>query len=107
MSRSAYGRSMSLRTTPISIPYSPHGRIRTSWLLRAHEKRLRILQSSRCKTSMTGARVRASIAVDTDRALFELIAEWLAEAGHKVIPANASVRADLIVIDVPFPRQGG
>ena len=52
------------------------------------------------------------LVVDADEALFDLIEEWLAPAGHRVVAQNAAnARAkggvDLIVVDVPFPRQGG
>jgi DNA-binding response OmpR family regulator len=50
--------------------------------------------------------------VDADDVLFDLIAEWLAAAGHGVIPENAGAdsangRIDLVIVDVPFPRRGG
>jgi CheY-like chemotaxis protein len=49
--------------------------------------------------------------VDADDVLFELIAEWLAAAGHGVIPesggADCANGIDLVIVDVPFPRQGG
>jgi CheY-like chemotaxis protein len=50
--------------------------------------------------------------VDADHALFELIAEWFASAGHRVVAESgagepASGRPDVIVVDIPFPRQGG
>ena len=52
------------------------------------------------------------LVVDADNLLFGLIEEWLAAAGHRVIPEHAGGdsadgRIDLIVVDIPFPRQGG
>ena len=49
------------------------------------------------------------LVVDADDALYELIAEWLSAAGCEVTAkaARPDARFDLIVVDVPFPRQGG
>ena len=52
------------------------------------------------------------LVVDADSALFGLIEEWLGAAGHRVTSHNAGdgsarARVDLIVVDIPFPRQGG
>ena len=51
------------------------------------------------------------LVVDADDALFGLIEEWLGAAGHDVIPehardARAHAGVDLVVVDIPFPRQG-
>ncbi len=50
--------------------------------------------------------------VDVDCALFGLLAEWLGVEGCEVIraagdDAGAAERFDLVIVDVPFPRQGG
>jgi DNA-binding response OmpR family regulator len=51
--------------------------------------------------------------VDADAALYSLIEEWLAADGYKVIAAQGNgggvVRdqIDLVIIDIPFPRNGG
>jgi len=52
------------------------------------------------------------LGVDDDRLLYGLIEEWLAASGCQVTSARdttapASARYDVIVVDVPFPRQGG
>jgi CheY-like chemotaxis protein len=51
-----------------------------------------------------GARPRAMV-VDADEALHGLIEAWLAERGVGVA-REAPGRYDLIVVDLPFPRQG-
>ena len=60
------------------------------------------------------AAVRAPqvLVVDADRALLALLKEWLAEYGFSVVEPGAAdkgtrQRFDLVVVDVPFPRQGG
>lgn len=48
--------------------------------------------------------------LDTDPALRGLVSEWLLDGGYHVRhdePAPGPTRPDLIVVDVPFPRQGG
>lgn len=52
------------------------------------------------------------LVVDADCALFGLLAEWLGAEGCEVIraagdDAGAAERFDLVIVDVPFPRQGG
>ncbi len=52
------------------------------------------------------------LVVDADSALFGLLQEWLGECGCTAVEASASAaheddRFDLVVVDVPFPRQGG
>ncbi len=50
--------------------------------------------------------------LDTDPALRGLVSEWLADGGYQVHhdeprPDAGGTPPDLIVVDVPFPRQGG
>ncbi len=53
--------------------------------------------------------------VDADPALFGLLQEWLGECGCAAVEERAGAprnpgnddRFDLVVVDVPFPRQGG
>lgn len=52
------------------------------------------------------------LVVDADNALFGLIGEWLPAPGYAVTPGHAgdsqaSEAVDLVVVDIPFPRQGG
>jgi DNA-binding response OmpR family regulator len=52
------------------------------------------------------------LVVDADSALLGLIEEWLADAGYDVVQEGAAGDLegeyfDLVVVDVPFPRQGG
>ena len=52
------------------------------------------------------------LVVAADRAVLELLTEWLAACGCDVVEQSdsgtaASRRVDLLVVDVPFPRQGG
>jgi two-component system phosphate regulon response regulator OmpR len=52
------------------------------------------------------------LVVDADAALLGLLEEWLGNHGHSVVQERADVglereRFDLVVVDVPFPRQGG
>jgi CheY-like chemotaxis protein len=52
------------------------------------------------------------LVVDADCALFGLLAEWLGAEGCEVVQAagddaGAAERFDLVIVDVPFPRQGG
>lgn len=50
------------------------------------------------------------LVVDTDPALFGLIAEWLGAEGYSVMPPCGGAMPgpiDLVIVDVPFPRQGG
>jgi CheY-like chemotaxis protein len=52
------------------------------------------------------------LVVDADRATRDLLDEWLAGSGYRVAAAEAeagaaSGGAALIVVDLPFPRQGG
>lgn len=49
---------------------------------------------------------------DTDPALTELVRAWLAADGCEVVvgagePSAPAAPADLVVVDVPFPRSGG
>jgi len=50
--------------------------------------------------------------VDADRALLGLLDGWLAEEGLRVVDARVGGALlhdyfDLIIVDVPYPRQGG
>ena len=52
------------------------------------------------------------LVVDADPALAGLLEEWLAADGCSVVDEQAAIdsagnRFDLVVVDVPFPRQGG
>jgi CheY-like chemotaxis protein len=62
------------------------------------------------------------LVVDADRATRDLLDEWLAGSGYRVAAAEAEAEAEaeagagagaasggaaLIVVDLPFPRQGG
>ena len=54
-----------------------------------------------------GSRV---LVIDVDSALYGLIEEWLAAAGCTVTreqDARDAGPPDLVIVDVPFPRQGG
>jgi len=50
--------------------------------------------------------------VDADPTWRDLLGQWLATLGCTVVPepasdAEAPPAADLVIVDVPFPRQGG
>ena len=52
------------------------------------------------------------LVVDADPALLELLDEWLAAEGCRVVAGAADSPAeagpfDIVLVDVPFPRQGG
>ena len=52
------------------------------------------------------------LVVDADCALFGLLAMWLGGEGCEVVRAagddrGAAERFDLVIVDVPYPRQGG
>lgn len=52
------------------------------------------------------------LVIEADASLRELLGEWLAECGcaPQLVPSPglaAGSRFDLVVVDVPFPRQGG
>src|SRR5262245_38138328 len=54
---------------------------------------------------------RQVLVVDADPALADLIGQWLDEEGCRVVREGAGSRlsrqpVDLIIVDVPFPRQG-
>jgi DNA-binding response OmpR family regulator len=46
------------------------------------------------------------LVVDADPALLGLLEEWLGEQGCSVTQEDAGGRFDLVVVDVPHPRQG-
>jgi CheY-like chemotaxis protein len=56
--------------------------------------------------SADGARV---LVVDADRTTLELIEEWLAADGRRVVSdaAPAGEPIDLAIVDIPYPRNGG
>ncbi|MGH6611042.1 MAG: hypothetical protein ACRECQ_12380 [Burkholderiaceae bacterium] len=48
--------------------------------------------------------------IATDRALFALLREWLAECGCTAVEKSATGDAEpceLVIVDIPFPRDGG
>lgn len=50
--------------------------------------------------------------VDTDATWRDLLGQWLSTLGCTVVPEPATSdepppAADLVIVDVPFPRQGG
>ena len=50
--------------------------------------------------------------VDADPTQRDLLGQWLSTLGCRVVPEPASEAesppaADLVIVDVPFPRQGG
>jgi len=45
--------------------------------------------------------------LDTDRATFDLLTEWLASAGYAVANLDGHGAAALLIVDVPFGRHGG
>jgi CheY-like chemotaxis protein len=47
------------------------------------------------------------LVVDADPSLRELLEEWLAAHGCRIARAPAQGAVDLIVADVPFPRESG
>ena len=64
------------------------------------------------KDAQEATRAPCILVVDADSALVGLLQEWLADYGYDVAQDCAggeSERAhfDLVVVDVPFPRQGG
>lgn len=58
----------------------------------------------------TAAGAARVLVVDADCALIELLDEWLGALGCSVVH-DADVRSrerfDLVIVDVPYPRQGG
>ena len=46
------------------------------------------------------------LVVDTDPVLTELIGEWLATAGCRMV-GEAQGESDLLIVELPFPRQAG
>jgi len=64
------------------------------------------------RAASAGGAARHVLVVEDDRALLGLLDEWLAELGCRVVPERAgsdvaATHYDLIIVDVPFPRQGG
>lgn len=58
----------------------------------------------------TAAAARRVLVVAADRALFGLLQEWLGECGCTAVEASAAGkedRFDLVIVDIPFPREGG
>lgn len=49
------------------------------------------------------------LVVDADPALFPLLQEWLAECDCIAVQGGEhnEDRFDLVIVDIPFPRQGG
>ena len=45
------------------------------------------------------------LVVDADPALRDLLQEWLRPLGHRV--AEEGGRADLVMVDIPYPRRDG
>lgn len=48
--------------------------------------------------------------IAADRPLFTLLREWLAECGCVTVEESATRdadRFDLVIVDIPFPREGG
>jgi len=49
--------------------------------------------------------------IDTDPAWRVLLEEWLSDLGCAIVPDTdadaAPQRVDMLIVDVPFPRQGG
>lgn len=53
---------------------------------------------------------RRVLVIDSDPALFGLLQQWLGECGCIAVDASAARkedRFDLVIVDIPFPRQGG
>src|SRR5690348_11193239 len=53
---------------------------------------------------------RRVLALNTDESILALLAEWLSGRGYEVMVDCGEAACDgfdLIVVDVPFPRQGG
>ena len=62
-------------------------------------------------TPPPAARARVLL-IDADQPSRALLEEWLGDAGWAVLAADgcdggAGDRHDLVIVDVPFPRQGG
>ena len=52
---------------------------------------------------------RSVLIVDTEPALSGLLQEWLAECGYSAVDARSAGNQhgfDLVIVDIPFPRQG-
>ncbi len=71
----------------------------------------RFAQAGRASTILTTENAPRVRVVDADPALVAMIDEWLGEAGFVVIGeagvAAAAGDCDLVVVDVPYPRNGG
>lgn len=58
----------------------------------------------------TVAASRRVLVVAADGALFGLLQEWLGACGCTAVEASAAGqedRFDLVIVDIPFPREGG
>jgi CheY-like chemotaxis protein len=57
-----------------------------------------------------GERAPRVLVIDADRALIALLDEWLRALGCSVVHetgGHAGGRFDVVIVDVPYPRQGG
>src|SRR5262249_5830808 len=115
--RSPFGRSMSSINTPISIRFGRPGRARMARIADGcGGPSVMSLSPSTGRdaavaTESTGPAHRIRV-VDAAPAIFGLIEEWLAADGCTVTledgaNGSGSGPVDLVVVDIPFPRQRG
>jgi CheY-like chemotaxis protein len=53
-----------------------------------------------------GDAMPAVLVVDADAPTLDLLREWLADAGWRVVDEPAAAPVALVLVDVPFPRRG-
>src|ERR1043166_2195000 len=114
--RSRFGPSMISINSPISTRFDRLGR---APMARVNDERCVVPEPSTAAGARSTGELKPHtgrssrvIAVDVDSALFGLLEEWLAAAGYGVTLEQSGDEAvtgqpDVLLVDIPFPRQGG